>query len=590
MMLLTLMLLGILTSADSLAFMDESHYGVSDVVDPVLIHSAHIRRERSATHMPDILHFRFELSDTEVSLNLTRSERDIESYPVYLTDERGSTLQTDLPLHDNTAVYRNSLQGSAAIITRKEADVYQLAGTIHHNNQTYKIWPKKHHVYKRQASESRNQHMVAQIVSFDLTNDTVDLQLETPFSVGGNPANVEGTPSSVQDSPSNVQGISNEHVQYTVELAIFPDFTDYTIFLASAEGNTTATISNMRLYYAFVQEMMQIRYDTVNAQDPSISITVWIKYINIATSAAGSPWTETTKNGTVVPAVPALLDHVQFLSANAPMSADAYMIFTRYDLTLRGSPVIGVAAVDALCTDISVSITQNIPGGTVGSVAAHELGHILGLQHDSDIGCNDTDRFVMAASLSIASPQAPSNPWTFSSCSVETLKTTLSTPQSACALNTSISGSILSTDGRRAGQTINSDQQCVAERGPQSWFCRAVSPYENGNNFELMCRVQYCFGAGNLCYGRFPSEHTSCGDKKWCERGVCVSNAAAPAKSAKCPQGDRPGYGCQASKCATYAAFQLLLCCATCAAQIPQKTTTVRFVVFQTLPGVQLFG
>ncbi|XP_046351147.2 A disintegrin and metalloproteinase with thrombospondin motifs 17-like [Haliotis rufescens] len=274
------------------------------------------------------------------------------------------------------------------------------------------------------------------------------------------------------------------------------------------------------------------------------------------------------------------------------MSADAYMIFTRYDLTFPGISVIGVATLDTLCTNIPVSITQNILGGSVGALAAHELGHILGLRHDSDIGCNDTDRFVMSATsvLRLPSPLAPSNLWTFSSCSVETLKTTLSTAQSACALNTSISGSILSTDGRRAGQTSNSDQQCVALRGPQSRFCRAVSPYENGNNFDSMCRVQYCFGGGNLCYGMSPLEHTSCGDKKWCERGVCVSNAAAPAKSAKCPQGDRPGYGCQASKCATYAAFQLLLCCATCAEQIPQKTTTVRFVVFQTLPGVQLFG
>lgn len=38
--------------------------------------------------------------------------------------------------------------------------------------------------------------------------------------------------------------------------------------------------------------------------------------------------------------------------------------------------VLGVAAIDALCTNVSVSITQNLPGGTVGIVAAHELGHM----------------------------------------------------------------------------------------------------------------------------------------------------------------------------------------------------------------------
>ncbi|XP_046368057.2 A disintegrin and metalloproteinase with thrombospondin motifs adt-1-like [Haliotis rufescens] len=539
--------------------------------------------------MPGILHFRFELSGTDVLLNLTRSERDIESYPVYLTDERGSTLQADLPLHDNTAVYRDSLQGSAAIITRKEEDVYHLAGTIHHNNQTYNIWPKKHHVYKRQSSTSSNQHQVRKIVSFDLTNDTVDLQLDIPFDVGGIPSNVEGNAANVESNASNVQGIANTDAHYIIELALFPDFSDYTFFLAIAEGNTTATISNMRLYYAFVEEMMQIRYDTVNRQDPSISITVWIKYINIATSASGSPWTETTKNGSVVPIIPALTIHAQFLFDNAPKSADAYMIFTRYDLTVSGISPIGYATFDTLCTDIPVSIAKIITGGSVGILAAHELGHILGLRHDSDIGCNNTDSFVMSAILRLPSPLNPSNPWTFSSCSVETLKATLSTSQSACALNTSISGSILSTDGRRAGQAINSDQQCVAQRGPQSMFCRDVASYENGNNFESMCRVQFCLGTGNMCYRSIPLDHTSCGDKKWCERGTCVSNAAAPAKSAKCPQGDLPA-GCQASKCATYTPVQLLFCCATCAEQIPQKTTTVRFVVFQTLPSVQLFG
>ncbi|XP_067667333.1 zinc metalloproteinase-disintegrin-like NaMP [Haliotis asinina] len=448
-MFFTLLLLGISMLADSLAFMDESQYGASEVVDPVLIHSAHTRHERSAMHMPDVLHFRFELSGTEVSLNLTQSERDIESYPVYVTDGRGTVLQTDLPLHENTAVYRSSAQGSAAIITRKTEDIYQLTGTIHLNNQTYKISPKKHHVDKRQASTSRNQHELREIVSFNMDNDTAF------------PSIKEALPSNDQGIPSNTQGMSNGQAEYIIELAVFPDFSDYAGFFQEAEDNTTVTISNMRLHYAFVGEMMQVRYDTVNEQDPSISITVWIKYINIATSAAGSPWTETTKNTNVVPAVQALMNHARYLFVNAPRSADAYMIFTRYALS-NPDPVIGVAAFDYLCTDLPVSITVNFPDGIVGITAAHELGHILGLRHDSDIGCNNTDLYVMTSALNFPSPLTPSNPWTFSPCSVATLKTSLSAPEKACALNTSISDSTLSTNGRRAGQMTDGDQQCAA--------------------------------------------------------------------------------------------------------------------------------
>ncbi|XP_067667847.1 uncharacterized protein [Haliotis asinina] len=567
--------------------MDESHYGVSDTVEPVLIHSAHIRHERSATHMPDVLHFRFDLSGTEVSLNLTRSERDIESYPVYVTDERGTVLQTDLPQHENTAVYRSSAQGSAAIIQREEEDVYQLSGTIHVNNQRYNIWPKKHQVNKRQASDTRNQHELREIIPFNMSDDTVNLQSEFPTLQQGTPSNVQDSQANVQDIRSNVQGMSGNPVHYTIEMGVFPDFADYTGFLRNANGNTTVTISNMRLYYAFVEEMMQIRYDTVNKQDPSFSITVWTKFINIATSAAGSPWTETTRNGSVVPAIPALLGLVNYLLVNAPRSADAYMIFTRYDL-VNQFPVIGTAAIDQLCTDIPVGITKNFGSGIVGTIAAHELGHILGLRHDSEVGCNDTDWFVMGSFIGFVPPLTPSNPWTFSPCSVATLKTTLSVRE--CALNTSISGSTLSTNGQRAGQTFHADQQCRDHFSSLSTFCRGVSRYENGTNYELMCRVTFCSAPGNLCFGVIPLDQTSCGDKMWCERGECVHNALAPARSAKCPQGDDPAFTCEAASCTTYSSPRLLACCATCAAQIPQKKTTVRFIVLRTAPPILFFG
>ncbi|XP_046578546.1 uncharacterized protein LOC124286246 [Haliotis rubra] len=535
-MLLTLILLGVSTSAASLAFKDESQYGASDVVDPVLIHSAHIRHERSAKHMPDVLHFRFELSGAEVSLNLTRSERDIESYPVYLTDERGPVLQTDLPQHENTAVYRNSAQGSAAIITRKTEDVYLLAGTIHLNNQTYKISPKKHHVDKRQASTSRNQHELREIVSFSMNNDTAFPSLE------------QGIPSNVQGIPSNAQGMSNDHTHYTIELALFPDFSDYTGFLRAADGNTTVTISNMRLYYAFVEEMMQVRYDTVNEQDPSISITVWIKYIDIATSVVGSPWTETTKNGSVVPAVPALLNHARYLLANAPRSADAYMIFTRTLLFIEAMHKDRLPSFSEKRRMCIICFLQAAEGNSTVTISNMRLYYAF-----------------------VEEMSAAGSPWT------ETIK----------------NGSEVSPI-----QALNNHAEYLSVNAPRSAdaymiftrYALGVAPYENGTNFELMCRIGYCMAPGNLCFGFIPLDQTSCGDKKWCERGACVYNAAAPPKSAKCPQRDDPAYVCEAASCTTYSPFRLLTCCATCAAQILQKTTTVRFIVLRTAPPILFFG
>ncbi|XP_069108290.1 uncharacterized protein [Argopecten irradians] len=45
----------------------------------------------------------------------------------------------------------------------------------------------------------------------------------------------------------------------------------------------------------------------------------------------------------------------------------------------------------------------------------------------------------------------------------------------------------------------------------------------------------------SFCFGYVPATGTTCGDHKWCERGVCVYNASAPASSDVCPFGDEPG-------------------------------------------------
>ncbi|XP_067941954.1 metalloprotease mig-17-like [Watersipora subatra] len=297
-------------------------------------------------------------------------------------------------------------------------------------------------------------------------------------------------------------------------------------------------------------------------------ISTKLSYLNVAKTGSASPWTYPPDllMPTLVEADEGLERWTQWVGTSSLPQADHFMLITGLDLTLEGNINIdGIAHIGGICGGNRTSFMQL----ATSDVYAHELGHDLGSYHDGTYdSCHGEDQYVMSAIIEIPVNSTIGHRWIFSICSVEYFDSflkVLNSDFSNCLLGAgayipkwedSLSGNI--------GQAIPVDEQCKLFQGDENCYSRS--------EFDTVCSKLTCTN-GYHPYthpNKETLQHTSCGNKKWCEKNICIYHPDAPALDEGCPFEDKdfPQWNISCSevtpwKCQKYLFLQLY-CCRAC--------------------------
>ncbi|XP_052231159.1 LOW QUALITY PROTEIN: snake venom metalloproteinase acutolysin-C-like [Dreissena polymorpha] len=222
---------------------------------------------------------------------------------------------------------------------------------------------------------------------------------------------------------------------HKVEFLPVVDYPIYSFWFNRSTGNATTdaakkldAIENIREFYAFVMNAIDIRYQKIVST--AISIDIVFAGIFIADAPTISTWTESNKSTATprdkVDALTALKAFKDWL-AQTTEGYDHAMAFTGYDLAMNGSTSnAGLAWTPGTCKHISKlanSISEDHFESSLAIIAAHELGHNLGSKHDGDgNNCLEDDKYVMSPSSGGVIDQRALNHWLFSTCSVSQIE------------------------------------------------------------------------------------------------------------------------------------------------------------------------
>ncbi|KAI8045293.1 hypothetical protein M5D96_001473 [Drosophila gunungcola] len=184
--------------------------------------------------------------------------------------------------------------------------------------------------------------------------------------------------------------------------------------------------------------------------------------------------------------------------------------------------MLGLAELGTVCSERSCSIVQDT-GLPTAFTMAHELGHILSMNHDDDDKCvpyvtrhnNNKQLHIMSSVMGIHM-----HPWSWSKCSRHFVSEFLEKTEKSC-LETSVGEHIPYGTKRLPGEIYSLDNQCQLSFGNDFGYCPT----------DEECRRLWCKrasgGPNEQCRSsNLPwADGTPCGNSgHWCQKGRCVSN------------------------------------------------------------------
>ncbi|XP_054738435.1 uncharacterized protein LOC129244685 isoform X1 [Anastrepha obliqua] len=203
------------------------------------------------------------------------------------------------------------------------------------------------------------------------------------------------------------------------------------------------------------------------------------------------------------------------------MHYDHAVILTGLDLYVvdkggkKISQVVGLAPVSGMCTNTSSCTINEGKHFESVFVVAHEIGHNLGMRHDtiSERNCDPT-RYIM-------SPTLGSGKTTWSDCSRDYLEIFLRKGLGSCLFDHGQFANNLdhSAEGILPGERFDADQQCMLKYGHNSM--RAKNQKQSDICTDLHCQRE------RHTWTSHPAlEGTECGQNMWCRSGTCVVRPA----------------------------------------------------------------
>ncbi|XP_059620243.1 A disintegrin and metalloproteinase with thrombospondin motifs adt-2 [Phlebotomus argentipes] len=201
------------------------------------------------------------------------------------------------------------------------------------------------------------------------------------------------------------------------------------------------------------------------------------------------------------------------------MHFDHAVILTGLDLYVVGkngkisSQVVGLAPVAGMCTPTSSCTINEGKHFESVFVVAHEIGHNLGMRHDTSENNCDPSLYIM-------SPTLGSGKITWSKCSKEYLSKFLESTQAHCLFDRGHSAHSLdhAAEGLLPGERFDADQQCMLKYGKDSVRSR-TQPLTD------VCRDLHCQRDRYTWTSHPALEGTFCGEGMWCKSGVCKLKA-----------------------------------------------------------------
>ncbi|XP_061188053.1 uncharacterized protein LOC133196136 [Saccostrea echinata] len=455
-------------------------------------------------------------------------------------------------------LYQDPLHGASVEIETSAAGLYSLSGTFTFGH---------HHYYIKTVSNIKSFHQVSK-VPFLISKITTYSDLRSDYIIP-NPKPLRYKPLR-RDFPLRHK---RSGTVYTVELFLTIDYSIYKFWyeqnsnITSSGERRNAAINDIKHYYAFLVNGVDARYKNLPASTYTISVIFAGMYI--AETAAS--WTGSMDSQNKLDAISAGEAFESWrtsqLKSNSIPDHDHAMLFTRYNLAMQNQTgATGFAYVSSMCSSGSISLIEEKFDLISYTIAAHELGHSLGATHEG-VGTNTCpdEGYVMSA---VSRPHVKStNPWKFSSCSVTQITNYINSLQSNCLLQETSSvdrNSLHSFESTPLGQIYQIDQQCMLSFGSGALICRE---FYNSSNFQEICTTLHCKGQGSTsCGAILPADGTTCGNRKWCQNGVCTYNSSSPAADETCLFGDEPGTVCTQIKTNSWDCYgnDYRKCCRSC--------------------------
>ncbi|XP_067928026.1 uncharacterized protein [Watersipora subatra] len=312
-----------------------------------------------------------------------------------------------------------------------------------------------------------------------------------------------------------------------IEVRAMLDLSIWEYHYTAGDGSEESGVENAILYFAHVFNLMNLRY--ANIQNPQLVITVSLVSIDMAMSVSGNAAFENNmvSSGEGIYGED-LLDELTTVVMNDQLDSDGnytfdhLMAFTYLDLYSNdgSSSLLGIAWLSGVCDHVggyASSVVEATPYDLeqIVNIAAHELGHNLGSEHDNSDECEPDAGWIMGASVTY-----PNNLFFyFSCCSQRQFWTTLADGR-AC-IDLSVTSEDYYAVSEKAGEIYDTDHLCQVAFETNA---ADISYYIN-NNLNL-CEGLWCVDPDDSSlhiHSYFiPPQGTECGTGKWCIETQCV--------------------------------------------------------------------